>query len=151
MSSPERPDYGIDAPGVIRNLFLIGAIGNGPEAALENARREGVAARISVQTADMRKLPFVDASFDIVVSNAAMHNLYKAEDRANAIREIARVMKPAGHALIEDIRHHRQYAAIFRQNGCTDVRWAGSVIVQVSLMLITFGSLQPATLIVKKT
>src|SRR5262245_27306789 len=27
MPSPERPDYGIDAPGVIRNLFLVGAIG----------------------------------------------------------------------------------------------------------------------------
>jgi hypothetical protein len=42
---------------------------NGPEAVLENARRERVAERVAVQTADVRKLPFVDGSFDIVVSN----------------------------------------------------------------------------------
>jgi len=55
--------------------------GNGPEAALENARREGVAERVVVQTADMRKLPFADDTFNVVVSNAAIHNVYKAEDR----------------------------------------------------------------------
>src|SRR6516165_5086515 len=37
--------------------------GNGPEAALENARRERVAERVAVQTADVRKLPFFDGSF----------------------------------------------------------------------------------------
>src|SRR5437016_14643632 len=26
-SRSERPDYGIDAPGVVRNLFLVGALG----------------------------------------------------------------------------------------------------------------------------
>ena len=50
--------------------------GNRPEATLENARREGVEARVQVQTADMRALPFANASFDVVVSKAALHNLY---------------------------------------------------------------------------
>src|SRR5262249_6543475 len=59
--------------------------GNRPEATLENARREGVADRVEVKTADMRELPFPDASFDVVVSNAAIHNLYAAADRARAI------------------------------------------------------------------
>ena len=123
--------------------------GNSLEAALENARREGVADRVVVQTADMRTLPFPDSTFDVVVSNAAIHNLYHAEDRAQAIREIARVMKPGGRAVIEDIRHHRQYANTFSQNGCT-IRRAGSMIAYVFLMLITFGSLRPATLVVRK-
>jgi len=124
---------------------------NGPEAVLENARRERVAERVAVQTADVRNLPFVDDSFDIVVSNAVIHNLYKASDRDQAIREIARVLKPGGRALIEDIRHHRQYARTFSQNGCTDLRKVGSIIVYIFFMLITFGSLRPATLIARKS
>src|SRR5262249_32693356 len=110
--------------------------GNNAEAALENARRERVAERVFVQTADLRKLPFVDDTFDVVVSSAAIHNLYKTADRAEAIREIARVMKPGGHAIIEDIRHHRQYALTFAQNGCTDIRRTGSVVLHIFLMLI---------------
>jgi ubiquinone/menaquinone biosynthesis C-methylase UbiE len=124
--------------------------GNLPEAAAENARLEGVVERVVVQTADVRKLPFADCTFDVVVSSAVIHNLYKAEDRDQAIREIARVMKPGGHAVIEDIRHHRQYARNFSQNGCTDIRRVGSLLAYVFLMLITFGSLRPATLIVRK-
>jgi ubiquinone/menaquinone biosynthesis C-methylase UbiE len=124
--------------------------GNGPEAALENARREQVAGRVAVETADMRKLPFDDETFDVVLSNAAIHNLYKAEDRTEAIREIARVMKPGAYALIEDIRHHRQYALIFSQNGCKDIRHAGSVLLYFFLIVVTFGSLGPATLVVQK-
>ena len=49
--------------------------GNKAEATLENARLEGVADRVEVRTVDMRKMPFEDAMFDIVVSRAAIHNL----------------------------------------------------------------------------
>ena len=42
--------------------------GNRPEAAMENARREGVADRIEVQTAEMRQMPFPANTFDVVVS-----------------------------------------------------------------------------------
>ena len=87
--------------------------GNRPSAALENARREGVADRVEVQTADMRKIPFPEATFDVVVSSAAIHNLYSPADREKAIREIVRVLKPGGRALIDDIRHGREYAAAF--------------------------------------
>jgi SAM-dependent methyltransferase len=124
--------------------------GNRPEATRENARREGVAERVEVETADMRKLPFPDASFDVVVSRAAIHNLYVAADRAQAIGQIARVLKPGGQALIDDIRHHREYVAAFAENECTDVRRLGSRAVSVLLGLITMGALYPATLLVRK-
>lgn len=119
---------------------------NGPDAVLENVRRERVAECVAVQTADVRKLPFVGGSFDIVVSNAVIHNLYKASDRDRAIREIARVVKPGARALIEEIRHHRQYTPYLYQSGCTDLRRAGSTVACICFMLITFGSLRPATL-----
>lgn len=125
--------------------------GNDPQATLRNAQYEGVANRIDIHTADMRKLPFADNSFDIVVSRAAIHNLYQVDDRAKAICEIARVLKPGGQALIEDIRHGQEYTAIFSKNGCTDIRNVESRIVSILLMLITFGSLRPATLMVRKS
>jgi arsenite methyltransferase len=124
--------------------------GNRSEATVENARREGVSDRVEVRTGDMRQMPFPNNAFDVVVSRAVIHNLYKAGERDQAIREIARVLKPGGSALIDDIRHHRDYTRTFIESGCTDVRREGSIILYVFLMLITFGSLRPALLVVRK-
>ena len=120
--------------------------GNRPEAPLENARREGVADRVEVKTADMRQIPFPNATFDAVVSCAAIHNLYDEPDRAKAIREIARVLRPGGHAVIDDIRHGREYSAAFKAAGCAKVESVGSHAVAFLLALLTWGSLRPATL-----
>ena len=49
--------------------------GNGPEAALQNAKTEGVADRVKIESADVRKLPFGASSFDVVVSSMAIHNI----------------------------------------------------------------------------
>jgi arsenite methyltransferase len=70
----------------------------------------------------MREIPFADATFDVVVSCAAIHNLYTAGDRARAIQEIARVLKPGGQALIADIRHVEEYAFEFSESGCAEIR-----------------------------
>lgn len=125
--------------------------GNRPEATEDNARREGVADRVEVRTADMRKLPFPDRTFDVVLSNAAIHNLYKSEDRAIAIREIARVLKPGGRALIDDIRHQGEYVAAFSAHSCSDIQRLGSRLGSMLLAVLTFGSLRPMTLLVRKS
>ena len=124
--------------------------GNRPEVPLENATIEGVRDRVSVETADMRKLPFTDASFDAVVSRVAIHNLYNAPDRAAAIREIARVLRPGGRAVIEDIRHMPEYTREFRANGCRDVRLLDSQFMSLLTMVVTMGSLRPNTMLVTK-
>src|SRR5215471_7269415 len=124
--------------------------GNRPEATLENARREGVPERVEVQTADMRKLPFPDRSFDVVVSCAAIHNLYNAPDSAKAILEIARVLRPGGQAVIDDIRHGQEYARTFVRNGCADVRTLHSRVGAALLSAFTFGSLRPTVLLARK-
>ncbi|MFO0872536.1 MAG: class I SAM-dependent methyltransferase [Phycisphaerales bacterium] len=124
--------------------------GNSADAALGNARAEGVAERVSVETADMRRLPFPDASFDVVVSRAAIHNLYSAPDRAAAVREIARVLKPGGRALIADIRHHGEHARTFRASGCDDIQRLDSKLMAALCSVITLGSLRPGTLLVSK-
>ena len=125
--------------------------GNHAAATIENARREGVNDRVEVRTADMRQMPFADNTFDVIVSRAAIHNIYKRHERAAAIREIARVLKPGGQAIIEDIRHHREYALIFAENGCADLRRAGSLAVYLFFGIATLGSLRPATLLVRKS
>jgi SAM-dependent methyltransferase len=168
---PWRGDEQVLDLGCGRGLLLVGAAkrlttgkatgidiwqaedlsGNRPEATLENARLEGVADRVEVKSADMRQLPFADASIYVVVSRAAIHNLYSADDRAKAIREVARVLKPGGRALIEDIRHQGEYAATFAQNGCADIQRIGSPIVSALCVVVTMGSLRPGTLLVRKT
>ena len=125
--------------------------GNHPDVPLQNAEFEGVGERVSVETADMRKLPFQDGTFDVIVSRAAIHNLYSAPDRAAAIREIARVLKRGGQAVISDIRHMPDYEREFRASGCEDVRLLDSKVVSALCALVTMGSLRPNTMLVRKT
>ena len=123
---------------------------NRAEAALENARREGVANRVELKTADMRRMPFQDESFDVVVSRAAIHNLYKADERGQAVREIARVLKPGGKVLIDDIRHHEEYRTILSQRDCVEIRRLDAPLFSWFLAILSMGSLQPAALLARK-
>jgi arsenite methyltransferase len=118
---------------------------NAPGAVWANAALEGVADRIAIETADMRALPFADASFDVVLSQAAVHNLSHADDRARALGEIARVLRPGGQLLLADIRHLGEYAAALRARGL-DVRIEGSAMARAFLPVITFGALRPGVL-----
>ncbi len=124
--------------------------GNRMEATVENARREGVLSRVQVQTADMRRLPFPDGSFDIVVSCAAIHNLYHRQDREQAIREIARVLKADGQVLIADVRHLDEYAETLQEHGC-ECRRIEAAWKRVLAALITWGAVRPGTLLGRKT
>lgn len=124
--------------------------GNHAEATLENARLEGVQDRVSVQTADMRALPFSDGSFDVVMSKAAIHNLYERAERAKALSEIARVLAPGGKLLIDDIRHLREYEAELRSHNLTDFHRLGNPVLEVFLAVLTWGSLRPAVLTARK-
>ena len=123
---------------------------NKPEATLENAKREGVTDRVTVETGDMRKMPFADAAFDVIVSNVAIHNIYDRPGRAQAMAEIARVLRPGGRILIHDIRHIPGYAADLAPHGLTDIARIGSPLMRLFLMALTFGSLRPDILTARK-
>ncbi len=122
---------------------------NNAAATIENARLEGVADRVQVQTGDMRHMPFVTGQFDVIVSRAAIHNLYQADQREAALHEIVRVVKPAGVILIDDIRHIGEYQRVFTELGCTVTR-SGSQVMSLLLTIITWGSLKPGALLVRK-
>jgi arsenite methyltransferase len=89
--------------------------GNTADAFLANAEVEGVAERIEVRSADARRMPFPDSSFDVVLSNVCLHNIPDAKGRAEACREIGRVLRPGGVALVSDFRETALYAAAFRE------------------------------------
>ncbi|MFO0627638.1 MAG: class I SAM-dependent methyltransferase [Polyangiales bacterium] len=99
--------------------------GNARDATARNAALEGVEARVELCTGDMRALPFDDASFDVVVSSLALHNLADVADRAKAVREVARVLKPGGRVLLADFRHVGDYAETLRDAGLTGVETKG--------------------------
>ncbi|MEO6800439.1 MAG: class I SAM-dependent methyltransferase [Rhodanobacter sp.] len=83
--------------------------GNAMDAARRNAVAECVADRVELKTADMRALPFDDDSFDLIVSNVAVHNISEAAGRDRAIDEAWRVLRPGGRLLIVDISNSSQY------------------------------------------
>jgi len=114
--------------------------GNNAAGTLDNARIEGVADKVEVLTGDARKLPFDDASFNVVLSSMALHNIYNAGERQTAVREIARVLESGGRLLIVDVRHLRQYAATLRDAGL-DARCVQGIVSHL-LTVISFGAVQ---------
>lgn len=122
--------------------------GNNAAGTLDNAMIEGVADKVEVHTGDARKLPFDDASFDVVLSSVALHNIYNAGERQTAVREIARVLKSGGRLLIVDVRHTRQYAATLRAAGL-DARCVQGVVSQW-MTFLTIGLIQIGYVIGRK-
>jgi len=93
--------------------------GNGPEGLLSNIALEGVADRTDVKSEDAREMSFPDSSFDVVLSNVCLHNIYEQPGRAKACQEIVRVLKPGGLAVISDYKLMREYQGEFTKAGLT--------------------------------
>jgi ubiquinone/menaquinone biosynthesis C-methylase UbiE len=62
-------------------------------AGMVDAARASLGDRADYAVADVRELPFPDASFDAVIAN---HMLFHVDDRRRALGEIARVLRPGG-------------------------------------------------------
>ena len=73
---------------------------------IESARRV-LGDRADYAVADAQKLPFADASFDVVIAN---HMLYHVPDRPKALAELARVLVRGGefHAATNGYGHMRE-------------------------------------------
>jgi arsenite methyltransferase len=160
---PWRGDETVLDVGCGRGLMLIGAVkrlskgravgidvwrnadlgGNTSAATLENIRCEGVSDRVEVLDADARQLPFPEASFDVVLSSLVIHNIKDQLGRRQAIREIARVLKPNGHLVLTDIQHTRDYARTLREAGLTNVRRRFIGPTSPLAAVFTFGSVIP--------
>jgi|HubBroStandDraft_6_1064221.scaffolds.fasta_scaffold60028_3 arsenite methyltransferase len=96
--------------------------GNAMDKTLRNADLEGVRDKVDVQSGDASAMKFPDASFDVVVSNLCIHNIPKRAGRDQACREIVRVLKPGGKAIISDFIKTRDYVKAFRAAGAKTSR-----------------------------
>jgi arsenite methyltransferase len=116
--------------------------GNALEVSQRNAELEGVADRVDLRTGDMQSLPFEDASFDVVLSSLAIHNIPDPAGRAKAIDEAVRVLRRGGRILIVDINTTREYETRLRERGMAEVErrslgprmWFGGPWVAASLV-----------------
>jgi arsenite methyltransferase len=117
--------------------------GNHPETTLENAQAEGVADRVEVKTGDMRELPFEDQTVDVVVSSLAIHNVPDKEGRAQAVREIVRVLKPNGRIALLDFEHTDEYIQTLRELGWHEAKLSG-LFFQIFLPIRVVTGFKPA-------
>jgi cyclopropane fatty-acyl-phospholipid synthase-like methyltransferase len=116
--------------------------GNAKDVTLLNASIEGVGDRVQVETGDMRALPYPDATFDLVVSSLAIHNIRSNAQRKRAIVEGFRVLKPGGRIVIADIRATAIYEEALRALGASNVErrrlgwrfWWGNPFASTTLL-----------------
>jgi arsenite methyltransferase len=82
-------------------------------------KQEGVADRCRLLERPAQDTGLPDASFDVVLSNLCLHNISAREERDRACREIVRLLKAGGVAIISDFKNTGQYAKVFRAAGLT--------------------------------
>jgi len=91
------------------------------ETVMENARAEGVEEFVQVKTEDGCATSFSDESFDVVLSSFVFHHLNKSQ-RAAALDEIMRVLKPGGRFILIDVHHSKEISDKLLSIGASEVQ-----------------------------
>jgi arsenite methyltransferase len=113
--------------------------GNSAEATLRNLRIEGVSERCEVLSGNAQKMAFADNLFDVIVSNLCLHNIYDSAEREQALREIGRVLRPGGVALLSDYKHTREYARKLAGMGLTVQRKRGNLLATFPALAVVIA------------
>ena len=72
---------------------------------------------ISLIHASARKIPLGDSTVDILLYIASLHNIYGRNNRIQSLKEVARVLKPEGNALITVwSKHQPQFTQQLKQS-----------------------------------
>lgn len=110
---------------------------NAEAATLNNIAIEGVAKKVTVLSADATRMPFSDASFDIVISLLCLHNIEPDNARMQACYEIARVLRPGGRVIVGDYIPTKPYAEAFERQGLRVISTGNRFGTALSLMWFT--------------
>jgi ubiquinone/menaquinone biosynthesis C-methylase UbiE len=115
---------------------------------LRNLKAAGVDQRVSIVTADMRKLPFEAGSFDAIVSCYALDHLNR-EGIHQALAEAVRVLKPGGDFLLVLVANDRwvkfAFGPVLSHGGTRGSGWWGATVREAGFQVIEEGT-SPATL-----
>lgn len=95
--------------------------GNAKSATERNVTLEGVADHVTIETADVRDLPFPAEDFDVVTSSLVLHNLPTTADRHQALENALRVLRPGGRFFLLDIRNIDEYKQLLHRSGAENV------------------------------
>jgi arsenite methyltransferase len=87
----------------------------------EDLRKENKFENVSFHKSYIEKLPFEDASFDVVISNGVI-NL--SPDKEKVFAEVTRVLKPGGRMVIADIVTEKQLP---ENIVCNSTLWAACI------------------------
>ena len=113
-----------------------------------NLQAAGVAGRATIETADMRKLPFEAASFDAIVSAYAVDHLNGAGIR-EALAEAARGVTPGGEFLLMRVGNDRwakfAYGPLLTHGGTRGRAWWAARMQEAGFQLVEEGT-TPGTL-----
>lgn len=111
--------------------------GNSEQATRRNLKLEGVSDRCKLVGVGAQDMPFDDGSFDVILSNLCLHNIYDREIRRRALQQIVRVLKPGGLALISDYKLTREYATELQRAGFSTKRlWSNPLYTFPPLRIV---------------
>jgi arsenite methyltransferase len=113
--------------------------GNSSAATLHNLTLEGVAHRCTLVSQPAQEMTFPNESFDVIVSNLCLHNIYEKLPRLLALNQIVRVLKPGGIALISDYKRTKEYAAEFASLGLIVEKKRGSFLTTFPPLTVVVG------------
>lgn len=82
-----------------------------------NTAIEKVSEKTIILNENIIKTSFPDNTFDVIVSNLCLHNIYNEVERQDACKEIHRILKPDGIAIISDFKHTSEYRKVFQSLG----------------------------------
>jgi arsenite methyltransferase len=110
--------------------------GNSLDRTEQNLAVEGVAEKCSLVSEGAQKMSFPDGSFDVILSNLCLHNIYDKPNRIKACQEIVRVLKPGGIAIISDFKLTGEYAKVMRNAGLNVERRLPSLLTFPPLRIL---------------
>ncbi|KAB1217213.1 Demethylmenaquinone methyltransferase [Morella rubra] len=115
---------------------------------LRTAKLEGVGEYVTCREGDVRRLPFGDNYFDVVVSGVFVHTVGKehghrtveaAAERMRVVGEVVRVLKPGGVGVVWDLVHVPEYVRRLQELKMEDIRVSDPVTAfMVSSHIVSF-------------